>query len=484
MSKALDLAVVGHTNTGKTSLLRTLTRDPHFGEVRDEPSTTRHVETRVLRVDGEAVVALFDTPGLEAASQLLDYFEQLQVTQGREDGPGQIERFLHGPMARDTFEQEAKVLRQLLSSDAALYVIDAREAVLGKYRDELQLLNYGGRPLLPVLNFVSSTRHRAPEWRQALARLGLHVVVEFDTVAPALDGEQQLYDRLATLLETQSDALQRLRADRQRQRQQRRALASQVIAEALIDVAAVRRSAPVGELEQTSAALRDAVRDRERGAIRELLSLYGFDPDTVAEADLPASAPRLESDLFHPETLKTLGVNLGAGVASGAAAGAAVDLFTGGFSLGAGTVVGATVGGLWQGAGAIGQRVLGRLRGWRDITVDDPILAALMLRLVPLAEALERRGHAAQEPLALAETHGDTMTDPRPDDERTPTGRGARRDRSSADADAWRRGRLPDALRQARGHPEWSRLDANHEDSRVRKAAVQALQALLVRQLE
>lgn len=36
----LKLAVVGHTNVGKTSLLRTLTRDVGFGEVSHRPSTT------------------------------------------------------------------------------------------------------------------------------------------------------------------------------------------------------------------------------------------------------------------------------------------------------------------------------------------------------------------------------------------------------------------------------------------------------------
>ena len=33
MTEPLKLAVVGHTNVGKTSLLRTLTRDVGFGEV-------------------------------------------------------------------------------------------------------------------------------------------------------------------------------------------------------------------------------------------------------------------------------------------------------------------------------------------------------------------------------------------------------------------------------------------------------------------
>ena len=41
---ALRIAVVGHTNAGKTSLLRTLTRRAAFGEVSDRPGVTRHVE--------------------------------------------------------------------------------------------------------------------------------------------------------------------------------------------------------------------------------------------------------------------------------------------------------------------------------------------------------------------------------------------------------------------------------------------------------
>ncbi|WP_241130446.1 GTPase, partial [Achromobacter xylosoxidans] len=38
--RVINVAVVGHTNTGKTSLLRTLTRDTSFGDVADQPGTT------------------------------------------------------------------------------------------------------------------------------------------------------------------------------------------------------------------------------------------------------------------------------------------------------------------------------------------------------------------------------------------------------------------------------------------------------------
>jgi len=218
MTEPLKLAVVGHTNVGKTSLLRTLTRDVGFGEVSHRPSTTRHVEGARLSVDGEALLELYDTPGLEDAIALLDYLERLERPGERLDGPARLERFLQGSEARQRFEQEAKVLRQLLASDAGLYVIDAREPVLAKYRDELEVLASCGKPLLPVLNFVASHQHREPQWREALARLGLHALVRFDSVAPPEDGERRLYESLALLLEDARPALQRLIDDQQAQR--------------------------------------------------------------------------------------------------------------------------------------------------------------------------------------------------------------------------------------------------------------------------
>ena len=68
MTDALKLAVVGHTNVGKTSLLRTLLRDRGFGEVSHRPSTTRHVEGARLSVDGQPLLELYDTPAWKTPS--------------------------------------------------------------------------------------------------------------------------------------------------------------------------------------------------------------------------------------------------------------------------------------------------------------------------------------------------------------------------------------------------------------------------------
>ncbi|WP_226488685.1 GTPase/DUF3482 domain-containing protein [Pseudomonas sp. B20] len=432
-TRAIRLAVVGHTNVGKTSLLRTLTGDVSFGEVSHRPSTTRHVEGARLSVDGEALVELYDTPGLEDAIALLDYLERLDRPGERLDGPARLARFLEGSEARQRFEQEAKVMRQLLDSDAGLYVIDAREPVLAKYRDELAVLASCGKPLLPVLNFVSAQQHREPEWREALSRLGLHALVRFDSVAPPEDGGRRLYESLALLLESARPRLERLIDDQEKQRTAKRHSAARLIAELLIDCAACRRSVETtaDQEQQAVEALRKAVRQREQQCVEALLKLYAFRKDDVSSSDLPLMDGRWGDDLFNPETLKLMGVRVGGGVAAGAAAGAGVDLMVGGVTLGAAALVGAIAGGALSTARSYGGRLLGKLKGRRELTVDDAVLRLLALRQRHLLLALGVRGHAALHSIELTTPQDKT----------------------------WRKGKIPEPLSRARAHPQWSTLN-------------------------
>ncbi|MGY4534094.1 small GTP-binding protein [Pseudomonas sp. TE3786] len=451
MSKALKLAVVGHTNVGKTSLLRTLTRDVGFGEVSHRPSTTRHVEGARLSVDGQPLLELYDTPGLEDAIALLDYLERLDRPGERLDGPARLSRFLDGSEARQRFEQEAKVLRQLLASDAGLYVIDAREPVLAKYRDELAVLGSCGKPLLPVLNFVTSAHQREEEWRDALARLGLHALVRFDTVAPPLDGERRLYESLALLLEKSRPQLERLIADHEAQALARRSAGLRLIAELLIDCAACRRSVGGDEQAQVQ-ALHQSIRQREQACVQALLRLYAFRQDDARAGDLPLLDGRWGDDLFNPETLKQLGVQVGSGIAAGAAAGAGIDLMVGGLTLGAATLLGALAGGGVQTARNYGERLLGKLRGQRELTVDDNVLRLLAVRQRQLLDALSSRGHAATAAIEV---------------------------QAGQDV-GWHQGKLPTVLRQARAHPRWSSLNPQARLQQVeRQEAVERLAAEL-----
>lgn len=435
----LRVAVVGHTNTGKTSLLRTLTRDTGFGEVSARPGTTRHVEGARLTVGAELIVEFYDTPGLEDAIALLEVLDTQAAGGGRRlDGPARIQQFLQSSAASGRFEQEAKVLRQMLGSDAAVYVIDARDPVLAKYRDELEILANCAVPILPLLNFTRDPRADEKAWREALARLGLHVLVSFDTVAPVRGGERVLYEKLATLLDKRGESLLRLTASQNREAQQRRTAATRLIAELLIDVTACR--VRVGAMEEPGALdaaiteLNRRVREREQSCVDALLGLYRFSRQDVAASHLPFSEAGWQDDLFDPRTLTAFGISLSGGAAAGAAAGLGVDLMLGGTTLGAAAAIGALMGGGLQTIRRFGRRIgrkaLSTVTGSRYLRIDDHILQVLATRQLFLVQALQARGHAAIERIAMADISAPAL---------------------------WE-GNLPVVLRKVREHPEWSGL--------------------------
>lgn len=449
----LRIAVVGHTNTGKTSLLRTLTRDIKFGQVSMQPSTTRHVEAARLLVDGKVALELFDTPGMEDSVALLEFLEQ--ITAGtRLDGPARIEKFLQTEQAADRFEQEAKVLKQMLQSDAAFYVVDARDPVLAKHRDELVVLGSCGVPLLPLLNFVSDPAANEAIWRDALARTGLHAVICFDTVAPQRDGEKLLYEKLATVLDAHRNTLRRLIASHERDALQRHKAALTNLAELLIDVAACQVSTdiePASALVEAVTDLNRRVREHEQACVNTVLTLYSFLPDDLKADQLPLTDGHWQDDLFDPETLQIMGIKLGSGAAAGAAAGFGLDLMVGGMSLGAATAIGALAGGGWQTLRHYGKRILSTVSGQRTLRVDDAIIRLLAMRQLQLIHALENRGHAAVEPVEFGNDRQQTL---------------------------WETG-LPAPLRRTRANPGWSGLYGRAAGDSSRFIAIEELSEIL-----
>ncbi|WP_225785124.1 GTPase/DUF3482 domain-containing protein [Xenophilus sp. Marseille-Q4582] len=403
MRETLHIAVVGHTNAGKTSLLRTLTRRADFGEVSERPGTTRHVEAIDLRTEDaqgrpHAAVRFYDTPGLEDAVTLLAHVAQLPGA----TRPERIRAFLAGPEAHGVFEQEAKVLRQMLAVDAAFLVIDTREPVLPKYHAELELLGSCARPVMPVLNFVRDGASREAAWRALLSDAGLHAVVRFDAAAPFTGAERELFHDLGTLLPAHREALRDVAAHLAREAQARRQAACRVLAASLVEGAALRRRVPEALMQQPAqrdaqvAALRAQIHAHAQRAVDALLALHGFRAGDAAEAPLPALQGREGMDLFDPEALRQTGVRLGQGAAVGAAVGAAADLAVAGLSLGAGMALGGLIGGtLAQGWGPLGRRLQSRWQGLRELQVEDPALYLMADWQLRLLLALEQRGHGA-----------------------------------------------------------------------------------------
>lgn len=451
----LKLAVVGHTNTGKTSILRTLLRDVYFGEVKNEAATTRHVEQAKLTDSqtGEVLVVLYDTPGLEDASGLMDWLED--NTASRRDGIERLQQFLAADIAQggdalninsnEDYSQEAKVIRQLLASDMAIYVVDAREPVLGKYKDELAILSWAAIPVMPVFNFTDAQDANIDEWQTMLARRNLHISTRFDSVAFEFADEMRLWQNLATML-THSEMLEQLMARRTEDWAQLNDEANIIIADFLINVAAFVREIsedddPMPVLQQ----MQEAVRQSERAMQNNLLNLYKFYDNDVAATPLELKA--YQQDPFDPELLKSYGIRTTSGAAAGALLGLGIDAAALGTTLGLGAAIGGIAGGLLSNTSSIADRITGVKR----LYIDPATLTLLATRAIDLLTALRHRGHAATDATQLLYKGEKSSIEQSLDDE-------------STTVTPWPTHKLPSELKKARGKPQWSSLSSGKSE--------------------
>lgn len=399
----INIAVVGHTNTGKTSLLRTLLRDDRFGEINDAAGTTRAVEQSLIFAGDEAVLSLFDTPGFEDSSALLLALEALPENTSSNSPAQSLRAFIAQQDNFPEFAQEIKVLRQAIKSDVLLYIIDVREPLLGKYRDEVEILSKAGKPIIPVFNFIADNHNELARWREQMAHFNLHAALEFDTVAFDFEAERRLYQKLQSLLEPRYVELQTLMDYRQEVWRNLAHAAAQRIFQLLAEVACYRREvadkAGISRAEIDS--MQDFVRSAERRALQDLLSIFAFTQLDVDLQQLPVRDGQWELDIFSTSALKAFGLNASASALKGAAAGAGIDLMVGGLSLGAATLLGAALGAGWATVRRYEQEITAAWRGHKWLCVDDNTLSVLYLRQRQLLHSLTRRGHAAQGRLAL-----------------------------------------------------------------------------------
>lgn len=400
----VKVAVVGHTNTGKTSLLRTLLRDDRFGEIEDAAGTTRYVEKTAIFAGDDAALTLFDTPGLEDSSALLQALEDLGKTLQAESPAELLRGFIAQADKFPDFDQETKVLRQALNSDALLYIIDVREPLLGKYRDEVDILSKAGKPIIPVFNFIAGHGEALARWRAQMAQFNLHAALEFDTVAFEFEAEKRLYQKLQSLLEPHYDALQALIDCRQEMWNSLGHAAAQRVFQLLTEVACYRQEVE-GKGGISSAevdAMQVFVRKAEQRTLQDLLKMFAFTQLDVDLQQVPVRDGEWQLDIFSPTALKEFGLNAGATALKGAAAGAGVDLMVGGLSLGTGAMLGAALGAGWATARRYRQELKAAWRGHKWLCVDDNTISLLYLRQRQLLQTLPRRGHAAQHPLQLS----------------------------------------------------------------------------------
>ena len=391
-----SLLIVGHANTGKTSLIRTLIRDHEFGDVQNYSGTTRHVEKISLLLGDQPLLDLIDTPGFE------DSISLWQNRQRHEHQHVSNEKWLElvqqdSSLIAD-FEQELKVIKQLSRCDIILYVIDLRQAPLGKYLDELSILACANKPIVPILNFSRNASNHEKEWKRCLAERQLHAYVRYDTVAFYLADERKLYQTLQSLLPEQYDQLQALTKQREQDAELRLANTKTALAELLINCATTQQlcqsTTPTAN---ESNAFEDSIRELENRFVERCLNLYAFRKEDVALEALPIHQGQWQQDLFDADTLKSWGISTGSSAATGAVIGAGIDILSAGLTLGTATTLGALIGAGLQTGRSFKSTLFNKLRNRSVLALKPESLITIFWRSAKLISHLHHRGHASQE---------------------------------------------------------------------------------------
>ncbi len=406
ISLPIILSVVGHTNTGKTSLVRTLMRNSDFGEIDNRAGTTRHVESAQIFLGDKAFLELRDTPGLEDSVALAERLQAL--TSAHLSGRDTLLTFVKDSANKKEFDQELKVLNQILISDIILYVIDCREPVLEKYLFELRCLSMAAKPIIPVLNFIEKSGNHKTEWRKTLADFNFHSLVEFDTVAFSFEAEKRLYRKFQTVLEPYYALLETFIQQREEDWLALRHACIQCSSEFMLAVSKIQVTVDTTTADknaevEASARLQNTVRVKEKEQLGRILQLLQFSADDIQYANVPIKDGRWILDLFAPEALKKFGIDTASAAATGAAIGVGVDVMLAGLSLGTATLAGAILGSSWSTGKRFGKQLLARYRGQYVIGLDQPTITLLLARQAHLLDALFHRGHAAQQQLMLGD---------------------------------------------------------------------------------
>jgi GTPase SAR1 family protein len=418
----IALALVSHTNVGKTTLARTLLgRD--VGTVADRPHVTESAErfTLVESALGDAL-ELWDTPGFGDSVRLAKRLAQ----RGNVLGWFLTEvwdRFRDRP-----FWSTQRAVRAVLEhADVVLYLVNAAEPPqdAGYVAPEMKVLELIGKPVLVLLNQLGAPKPQREEaaqveaWRRHLPFPQVRAVLPLDAFARCWVQEFALLDAVREALpEGSREAFSRLAAAWRAKREQTFAASVRVLARRLARAAADRERVAEAGL---------------RGKLRELgaaLGLPGSGEANPRQAAMAALAARLDADIRESteqlielhglggqarqeiltwladhyavrEPLSESKAALLGGALTGALAGLKADIASGGLTLGGGLLVGGVLGALGAAGLARGVNLLRRTEhaeiAWTDEVLDELAESAL---LAYLAVAHHGRGRGDWAPTA------------------------------------------------------------------------------------
>lgn len=357
-----EIAIIGHPNEGKSSVLSTLAEDDTV-RISPFPGETRRCRTFPIVIDNREIMRFTDTPGFQNPARLL------AELRGRgETGPAGLRHLVELTASQLEFQEDHELLQPLVRGAGVIYVVDGSRPLRQIDKAEMELLRLIGRPRMAVINCKRDEQGFLQAWKDELGQhfnswrlFNAHRAtyaerIDLLTALQAIDQDWQPV--LAEVVRTfQQDWQQRCRRS------------AEIICTLLAEVLSLQLTQecrPQDDEEALRTHLLErygnAVAQAEKKAQQQIRTLFKHN---IFNCELPPHSI-LHEDLLSERTWQLLGLTrqqlVLLGMFSGAAVGAGVDVAALGHGLGLFTALGSAAG------------VLGALSGRKRLKTGASLL--------------------------------------------------------------------------------------------------------------
>jgi GTPase Era involved in 16S rRNA processing len=341
-------AVVGHPNKGKSSIVSSLAMDDSV-QISDTPGTTTKKRSFPLKVDGEILYELFDTPGFQRARRVLAWLEQHDVPADKKYEV--VQMFIREHKDDPRFNDEIELLEPIMDGAGIIYVIDGSKPYGEEYEAEMEILRWTGQPSMALINHIDESDY-SEEWKRALSQY-FKMVRTFDPMNTSLEQHVSILESMAQLKEEWTASVKisigLFEAYHEQMIERSSAAITKLIVQSVSLVEKLHfygEEAREDEKQTLERKYKEDLRKKERAAQKSIETIWNHDHLHKEQQSLPFEG----MDLFSEETASVFGLSrkelLVTAAASGAATGAGVDLLFGGSTLLLGTGIGAVIGGV------------------------------------------------------------------------------------------------------------------------------------------
>ena len=324
-------AVVGRPNKGKSSIVATLARDKSV-HIDSRAGSTRDVRRFPMKINGETLYELVDTPGIQRARAVVDWLESQSVDAS--ERPAAVKKFVEEHKHNPRFRDECQMLTPIIEGAGIIYVVDGSCPFGKDYEAEMEILRWTGQPSLAVINPIDSTEY-VDEWKSGLGQY-FQTVRVFDAHTAEPEKQFELLELFGHLdpgwQQSLSRAVEVLKASRSEQHRTASSMITDLVVDAL--TFCVEQSVPegIGEEPVKKALLLQYKRHlegRERKCRKQIEQLFYFSNLKGSDAQVALEA----SDLFNVENWylwglkkwQLISVSATVGLIAGGGAGLALD---------------------------------------------------------------------------------------------------------------------------------------------------------------